>query len=79
MANKYTENERVYRGVLLMFDKPQIAKIIRDYRLGKIDRIDTLGIRQAEIDDVLRARTWALSGLSAAQREKERQENELPK
>ena len=59
MANKYTANKRVFRGVLLMYEKPELVQMLKDNKTGKLDRYDRRGFQQNEIDDVLRARQWA--------------------
>jgi len=59
MANKYTTNKRVYRGVLLMYEKPELVQMIKDNQNGNLARVDRRGFEQNEIDDVLRAHRWA--------------------
>ena len=59
MANKYTANKRVFRGVLLMYEKPELVQMIKDNKNGNLAYVDRRGFQQNEIEDVLRAHKWA--------------------
>ena len=73
MANNYTANRRVFRGVLLMYEHPELVKVIRDYQKGGGEKLDRRGFQQRDFDDVLRARKWAELCTQTAERREAKQ------
>ena len=74
MRTGHKAPEKVLRGVLLMYERPQVAESIKLYAKGGLGHLKLEGVTQSEADDVLRAVSWARRNMTILENQKARQQ-----
>jgi hypothetical protein len=74
MSTGHKATEKVLRGVLLMYERPQVAESVKLYSKGGLGHLKLEGVTQSEADDVLRAVSWARRNMTILENQKARQQ-----